>query len=292
MISDKFAEILNLTKGFEPYGSSTIEDLSSPYPSKVERNVLLTKSLSGNTTLLITYKLTPSDSDLMKLWLATDAARRIGFKKIGVFIPYLPYARQDRSMAPGDAEALRVLANLLNAQNYTVVASYDVHSVAAGLLINNFVSVPNNLLVQTVLKLNQDKKCYLIAPDAGAAKKVDNLCKFFGSIFGSIEQIQALKVRVGDKVKVEVATNYKFGVSDRAIIVDDICDGGATFISLAEKLRDTGFNDVQLVVSHGLFTKGVECLFNAGIKNIYTTDSVEGPRGMVTEVKLRGLVNI
>jgi ribose-phosphate pyrophosphokinase len=288
MISDNFAEILNLTKGFEPFGSSTIEDLSTPYPSKVERNVLLTKSLANHTTLLITYKLTPSDSDMMKLWLATDAARRIGLKKIGVFIPYLPYARQDRSMATGDAEALRVLANLLNAQNYTLVASYDVHSVAAGLLINNFVSIPNNLLVRKVLRLNPDIKCFLVAPDAGAAKKVDNLCKFFGSI----EQIQALKVRVGRKVEVTVPMTYTPGASDSAIIVDDICDGGATFIALAKKLKDVGFNDIQLVVSHGLFTKGVDCLFDAGIKHIHTTDSVEGPRGMITEFKMKDLVNI
>ena len=41
-----------------------------------------------------------------------------------------------------------------------------------------------------------------------------------------------------------------------AIIVDDICDGGGTFVGLARELRKHGVTDLTLAVTHGLFTQG------------------------------------
>jgi ribose-phosphate pyrophosphokinase len=54
-------------------------------------------------------------------------------------------------------------------------------------------------------------------------------------------------------------------------MVDDICDGGMTFIKIAEALT-TQYNikELSLYVSHGLFTKGTEVLRQAGIQRIFT----------------------
>lgn len=68
-----------------------------------------------------------------------------------------------------------------------------------------------------------------------------------------------------DKYKTKIHT---------AIIRDDLCDGGATFIECAKQLRDLGFKEVVLCVAHGFFTRGVDHLFNNGIDKIITTDSV------------------
>ena len=54
------------------------------------------------------------------------------------------------------------------------------------------------------------------------------------------------------------------------LIVDDICDGGKTFELLAEQLYSNGAEEVNLFVTHGLFTKGLRPLKNAGIKRIFT----------------------
>ena len=56
--------------------------------------------------------------------------------------------------------------------------------------------------------------------------------------------------------------------------MDDICDGGATFIKCAEALKAQGVKDIRLFVYHGFFTKGLDALFKADIKEIYTTNSV------------------
>ena len=59
------------------------------------------------------------------------------------------------------------------------------------------------------------------------------------------------------------------------IIVDDICDGGRTFIELAKAIhgsRPTA--EVYLVVTHGIFSNGLYEL-SKEITKIYSTNSVK-----------------
>jgi ribose-phosphate pyrophosphokinase len=53
-------------------------------------------------------------------------------------------------------------------------------------------------------------------------------------------------------------------------IVDDICDGGGTFVGTAKMLKEKGAAKVVLIVSHGIFSKGSTI---AEVDEIYTTDS-------------------
>src|SRR6266436_4439963 len=59
---------------------------------------------------------------------------------------------------------------------------------------------------------------------------------------------------------------------EKALIVDDICDGGGTFIGLAELIH--GINpgmELSLYVSHGIFSKGFVELDKQFV-NIFTSD--------------------
>ena len=59
-----------------------------------------------------------------------------------------------------------------------------------------------------------------------------------------------------------------------AIITDDICDGGYTFIKVAEQLKAKGASKVILFVTHGIFSKGLD-VFEGLIDHVYTTTSFE-----------------
>jgi ribose-phosphate pyrophosphokinase len=60
------------------------------------------------------------------------------------------------------------------------------------------------------------------------------------------------------------------------LIVDDICDGGATFLGIEQSMREEGIRegrDLHLFVTHGIFSKGRKVLEDAGIK-LWTTNSL------------------
>jgi ribose-phosphate pyrophosphokinase len=89
-------------------------------------------------------------------------------------------------------------------------------------------------------------------------------------MFRDLPVVTASKVRVqatGHLVTGELSGESVTG--KRVLIVDDICDGGATFIGLAAKLREAGATDVVLFVSHGIFSRGVRALTDAGISRVF-----------------------
>ena len=57
-----------------------------------------------------------------------------------------------------------------------------------------------------------------------------------------------------------------------AVITDDICDGGYTFIKIAEQLKVKNVERVVLYVTHGIFSKGLG-VFDGLIDSIFTTNS-------------------
>ena len=74
------------------------------------------------------------------------------------------------------------------------------------------------------------------------------------------------------------------------VIVDDICDGGGTFLGLAQELKNKNAGDIILIVSHGIFSKGFDELTKHFTK-VITTDSfstIDDPR--LTQIKLQDLM--
>jgi ribose-phosphate pyrophosphokinase len=56
-------------------------------------------------------------------------------------------------------------------------------------------------------------------------------------------------------------------------IVDDICDGGRTFIELSKELKKRNCGNVYLIISHGIFSKGIDVLREHFTK-VFCTNSI------------------
>lgn len=192
-------------------------------------------------------------------------------------LPWLPWARQDRHMVSGDSFALKVFASQLNTLQFDKVKVLDPHSDAAAAAIENLVAIgQERCLLQsaTLPHLFQQNALMLVAPDAGALKKIDAASRAAG-----VEEYAILSK------KRDVASGKLTGFSLMAgdvrgrdmLIVDDLCDAGGTFIGSAQVLREAGAHSVSLYVTHGIFSKGVEHLFANGIDAIYTTTSFAAP---------------
>lgn len=201
------------------------------------------------------------DSEMMAVAQIVDAIRRDksqGGAKLLLNLPYLPYARQDRVCSPGESHALKVFSTWLNGLKFDDVCVLDPHSHVAEALVDNFSCWSQEEKFKEYLWCRKQRGCegydYLIAPDAGAAKKVENCRRVHEEVFGTIPKILVgHKVRQGDKVTVHVQTE---GLDKaRSCVVDDICDGGATFISLGGHIRSICEPEIlDLYVSHGIFS--------------------------------------
>jgi ribose-phosphate pyrophosphokinase len=211
--------------------------------------------------------------DVMELLMVTDALRRLlpGIP-VSLLLPYLPYARQDKITVIGESLSIKVFADLINAQNYQSVMVFDVHSEVSKALFNNLLEFEqHHLVLRTMLELDMNfDNTVLVAPDAGAAKKIYKLAQESPT---DVPVVIANKVRDSKGNIIETAVFCADFEGKDAFIVDDIADGGRTFTELAKVLKVKNCGNITLYVTHGIFSKGFTELFDSGIVSIITTNS-------------------
>lgn len=190
-------------------------------------------------------------SKLLQLLETANALENIFAKKKVLVVPYLMAARYDRLMQPGDSIDLKVVADLINLCGFEKVFLYDVHSEVSQLLIKNAVSITNEALVKAYDKPD----AVLICPDAGAGKKTG---KYFGWNSNIKEIVYCSKHRdlATGKISLQVLEPEQCR-NKNCVIIDDICDGGGTFLAIAEKIQPA---HLTLIVTHGIFSKGFDAL--------------------------------
>lgn len=215
----------------------------------------------------ITAKIKNS-TDVMALAMLVDACSRLeglhNHAEFTLHLPYIPYARQDRVVNPGEALSIKVFANLVNSLGFDKVIVDDPHSDVSAALLNNVKIQDQASLIQMHHDVLAGKDVTIIAPDAGARKKAQKVADRL-----RLPLVEAGKVR--DLKTNEITGTAIFGdVKDReCVIVDDICDGGRTFIALAQALKENGAKRVILYVTHGIFSFGKQVILDGGVDEIY-----------------------
>lgn len=278
--------MLNLNPSFTPLGENNLIEYKSFLFAGGEPHIKISNNFNVATPVTITQRIN-SFNDLGMVCITVDALRRMGVKEIELFIPYFPAARQDRVMIPGEPLSVKVYADIINAMALASVTVFDPHSEVTPALLNNCVTVSNHEFIkQVIANIGTDVK--LISPDGGALKKIYKVSEFLGGA----EVVECSKSR---NVKTGKLSGFKVYAEDLAgadcLIVDDICDGGGTFIGLAEALKAKNAGKLYLAISHGIFSKGFSEL-GRYFEQIFTTDSIkEVDHGGVTQIKLADILN-
>jgi ribose-phosphate pyrophosphokinase len=237
-----------------------------------ECHVRLSESFSADDKVKIQIRLNTSD-DIMTLCLAVDALRHMGVSHIEAFIPYMPYARQDRVMNSGEPLSVKVMARIINSLELRKVTIFDAHSDVTVALLDNCHNIPNHDMVSALIQEGNLKDYVLVSPDLGAYKKVDKLAQKLGYKGEIATGIKIRDLASGQITKSGVNCDDLHGKT--CIVVDDICDGGRTFIELAAALKDKHAGDLHLIVSHGIFSyQALDRLKEAGYRHVYSSDSI------------------
>ena len=188
---------------------------------------------------------------MVHLLQTANALDHLQAKKKRLIIPYLMAARYDRLMQHGDSFDLEVIAGLINSCGFEMVLLFDAHSEVSLQLINNAININNKQLVEQYAKPD----AIFICPDAGAAKKAGEYLNWNKNLK---ENVYCNKKRELSTGRLTLEVNDPAKCENRnCVIIDDICDGGATFLAIAEQVKP---KHMTLIVSHGIFSKGFAML--------------------------------
>lgn len=188
-----------------------------------------------------------------------------------LYILYLLGARCDRRFSDGEAFDLEIVADVINSLKFEEVKILKPHSPVALQLIKNSteVNITSAMISRCLYEERIGSNAAIVSPDKGASSWVGRHAFTF-----NLPLVQCDKQRstTGHRSVSEIIVPKLPQGIDNYIIVDDLCDGGGTFIGVAEKLLEQGAKQVFLVVTHAIMSKGLD-VFRGKIKNIYCTNS-------------------
>jgi len=208
----------------------------------------------GNGNFVVEALMPTSDEIMQLLQISNILQNSEGFKGAALNIPYFPYARQDRVCNKGEDFALLTFIHVLDNANFDEVNVVDLHSGIARDLLTSFIDNWSEITQADILNSEQSRQVMaflqydsIIFPDAGAKAKA----RTQEFKFGTLDVYTANKRRTQHGIEYEDMTYY----GNYGLVVDDICDGGRTFIALAEMIRkDKPISTLDLYVTHGIFS--------------------------------------
>lgn len=198
-------------------------------------------------------------NDFGELIVLTEYLKENG-SKVDLFLPYMPGARQDR----GNPLTAFIYANLINEQKYRTVTIVDPHSHVAPALLKrpHILNIDDTGVLDF---LDAGRYDALICPDAGAAQRVERVAKYSG-----LPIHYARKHRDKRGVSIEFEGELPQG---KYCVIDDILDGGATFVALKKEFDTLTDGTLDLWATHTIQDRGRFAVLHAGYQRLGTTDS-------------------
>lgn len=239
------------------------------------------KNKRKNKKVIIHHALYPEpDKRIFELLLILSLVRK-ETKHIELFIPYLPYARQDRASKTGEAVSADILCKLLKAHGVKKLITYDCHFLygpgnftRCGLKIKNLSA--GKILYKEAKKYFREK-FVVISPDESASYFTENAQGH------SLKKVRKASkdTGIGTGIHAEVDTmEGEIDVKGKNIcIMDDMISTGGTMIRAIKHLKKLGAKRIIVGATHGIFAGEniAKKILKSGCKHIFITDSIKNP---------------
>jgi len=217
---------------------------------------------------------TPADNYLWEILLLDDAVQNtfgLSFKRRLLHLPYLPHGRADRVFEKGNPFPLEVFITTIHTM-FDEIFLTDPHSdYYKNYIRTEFIVKTQHQCFIEVVGNKIKSGDVLISPDKGALNKIYKL-----QLALDHRMIATWVVEAGKKRDIETGRVIETTLPEDenltgkvCWIVDDLCDGAGSFLPLAKKLKEVGAKEVNLYITHGIFSKGLDIL-KEYIDNIYT----------------------
>ena len=226
--------------------------------------------------VMIKHYLYPNQNEqIIRLLLIVGTIKNLGAASVEVFVPYLPYSRQDKAHFPGEAVAAELLCRWLNQAGVQMLYTLDCHFMKGasateveGLAITNLL-VQDFLIKQLEMALDGEQY-QVIGPDAGASylaqgetMKKARAHNYRQNTDGSISR------NIATLEDAHLQINH-----DTMVVADDMVSTGSTMIKALENLRARDVKNLYAMTTHGLFLKGSYEIINGITEGLFYSDSI------------------
>ncbi|MCX5819005.1 MAG: ribose-phosphate diphosphokinase [Deltaproteobacteria bacterium] len=215
-----------------------------------ERGYLLKEDVKGESIAIIASVL-PAPESLFDLMALHRLLLENGAAEIDLIVPYLGYARQDRSDGKGTAGIGAMVAELLRQTKASRLIVCDIHSErirkALGPSVIELCTLP--IIAAAVAKRPPE---VVIAPDAGSIPRARRLAELLAP-----HPEVALIDKVRPRPNVAVAKRLQGDVRGRnVLIIDDMIDTGGTLVEAVKLVLENGAATIRIAATHGIFSDG------------------------------------
>jgi ribose-phosphate pyrophosphokinase len=278
--SKELAEAVSALTGYQ-----NIPVASKVFPDG-ESYVRLEGSVQGEKVAIVQTTCPPAqDGRLIQLAFMADAAKRGGAVKVTAVVPYLAYARQDKTFLAGEGISVETIARMLRAAGIDELLTVNIHSEQAlgqfPFPTKTVSAIP--LLAQYFVQKGF-KGAFALSPDKGAMYIAKQAQEVLGGDAGHLDKVRDRYT--GQTKQTAEGLNVK---GQTVIIFDDIISTGGTIVGAAKILREQGAEHVFCACVHGLLIGDAQKrILDAGVEEIVGTDSVPGG---VSKVSLAPLLS-
>lgn len=260
--------------------NSTIKYIVNRFPDGQQNIILDCPPGVLEYTKIAIYSRLNNWRDLELIVCAKKSLDLLEKNDVHLYVPYICGSRSDRQFSEGSNNYLRdVICPIINSMNFKTVTSMDAHSYSLESCLNNYkhLSMGNfyEWCLNDLLRENRGFPISLISPDIGASKRVKYVADNFPlRVNKDIIVCSKIRDKDGNLNLVDVPFAEDGYNGQVLVLVDDICDGGRTFIDIAKELRIDFHGRLYLIVTHGIFSKGFGEL-DKYFQGIYCTNSYQ-----------------
>jgi ribose-phosphate pyrophosphokinase len=238
-----------------------------------ESKIRINADLSEKKCIIVQSTFPPVDSNYLQTLMMVSYCKSSGAAEVIPVIPYMGYARQDRSFLDGEVVTMSLIAKLFDCFGIKDLVTIDIHSLKALSYfqsnIVNLTSIP--LLARYALNNLELKNAVVVSPDQGGSDRV----KLFADIIKS-PSLCMRKVRDRNTGQIAIYDDLDLDVAGSDIIIlDDMISSGGTIMKAIEILKKNKSGRIIVMCVHALSDESaLDKLRKTGIFDLISTNSI------------------